>query len=362
MFLVVSFDNERAAEILSEPQGERRNFTPSYFKRQGSAGSAEASVGSVVAFEPGALQRIDKAAWEDQARTLRRRMGDNQTAVAYAVPLDLRNAVRNGGEQGTGIGENGEPSYTLTSEYTHGVALEQHIIENHANDSRYKLCEKYAPCVNARSGLGGGNVDLCVEIKPIMLDERKQAAPITEGYVGSLTATDYKGTAVYFEPTIALQGNLIGRANGNGPLGKGYKEEQSYTINTIDKGGAVCYCEQVSALTTELAHGTGSQGQVGGQLVVEKEPVCYQNTVGALCASDWRGIRNQDIGEDKAIVETETFGNSGFGKWRENDTAGQTIKSSGGDFQGSENVVVEKSYAVRRLTPLECLRACSKSF
>jgi hypothetical protein len=69
-------------------------------------------------------------------------MGDNQTAVAY--PLDLRNATRQSdGGQGAGIGEDGDAAYTVTAEYQHGVAaIEQHIIENHANDSRYKLCEK----------------------------------------------------------------------------------------------------------------------------------------------------------------------------------------------------------------------------
>jgi DNA (cytosine-5)-methyltransferase 1 len=153
--------------------------------------------------------------------------------------------------------------------------------------------------------------------------------------------------------TYALQGSLIGRSDENGPCGKGFKPEQSYTVNTVDKGGAValCYQQTVSALTTELAHNTGNQGQQGGQLVVENTPVLYQETVGSLCASDWRGIRNQDIGDDKAIVET--FGNNGFGKWNEEPA---TLKANGGDFPGSENVVVENRYAVRSLTTLECLR------
>jgi len=88
-------------------------------------------------------------------------------------------------------------------------------------------------------------------------------------------------------------------------------------VNTVDKGGAVC----------------------------------YQETVGALCASDFKGIRSQDIGENKAIVET--FGNNGYGKWN---SEVAPVKASGGDYPGGENLAVENSYAVRRLTPLECLR------
>jgi DNA (cytosine-5)-methyltransferase 1 len=116
---------------------------------------------------------------------------------------------------------------------------------------------------------------------------------------------------------IAIQGNVLGRSDANGPAGIGFREDTAYTMNTVDNGGAVC----------------------------------YQETVGALCSSDYKGIRNQDISDDKAVVET--FGNNGHGKWN---TEPATLKASGGDHPGGENMVVENRYAVRRLTPLECLR------
>jgi len=76
MFLVVDFASERAAEILSEPEGEGRDFTPGYLKGQSAAGSAAEGIGSVngdgtaMSFEPGALKRIDKKAWSEQSQTL----------------------------------------------------------------------------------------------------------------------------------------------------------------------------------------------------------------------------------------------------------------------------------------------------
>jgi hypothetical protein len=312
MYLVVDFADVRAVQILSEPEGEGRDFTPLYLKGQGSAGSAEESLGS-VSFEPGILSRLGRDALTEKARTLRSHMGDNQLCVA--APVDMRNAVRHGNDNcGVGVGEIGQPEFTVTTEQVHSV-----IISNHANDCRYTECKTHTGTVNARAGLGGGNVDLCVEVKPIVLAERKPCAPVTTDYVGALVSSDSKGSPVLVTDTYALQGSLIGRSDENGPCGKGFKPEQSYTVNTVDKGGAVA--------------------------------VCYQDTVGSLCASDWRGIRNQDIGDDKAIVET--FGNNGFGKWNEEPA---TLKANGGDFPGSENVVVENRYAVRRLTPLECLR------
>jgi len=323
MFLVVDFAGQCAAKILSEPEGERRNFTPCYFKGQGPAGSPPQGAGSVaddsaqpIGAELGAASRLGGHFWEEKAGALKAHAGDNIASV---------------------------------------------VIANHANDSRYTECTESTNTLSSRCGTGGGNVDLCVEIKPLVLADRQHAAPVTEDYVGSLCATDYKGSPVLLEEkpynicsdksnsmlspnpasgiyeaetsrtldgnggspacnqggtVIAIQGNVLNRKDCNGPSGIGFREDIGYTINTVDNGGAVCYAE----------------------------------TVGALCASDYKGIRSQDIEENKAVVET--FGNNGYGKWNDEVAA---LKSSGGDFPGGENMVVENRYAVRRLTPLECL-------
>jgi DNA (cytosine-5)-methyltransferase 1 len=132
MFLVVDFAGESAADILFEQKSERRNFTPSYSAGQDAPGNSEARAGSVTYFEPGALKRLDKKPQTEQALCLRADPGDNLGAVAYAAPLDLCNAVRNGGNQGTGVGADGEPSFTITSQCIHGVAeVKQHLVENH---------------------------------------------------------------------------------------------------------------------------------------------------------------------------------------------------------------------------------------
>ena len=45
-----------------------------------------------------------------------------------------------------------------------------------------------------------------------------------------------------------------------------------------------------------------------------------------------------------------------FGNWRKCDTAGSLRAHEGSYGGGSENIVTDKKYAVRRLTPLECER------
>jgi DNA (cytosine-5)-methyltransferase 1 len=81
---------------------------------------------------------------------------------------------------------------------------------------------------------------------------------------------------------------------------------------------------------------------------VEHHAVCYQDKVGSLCASDYKFPQNQQIDEGKVVVEN--YQHSGY---REVDKAG-TLKASGGDYSGGENLCVENRYVVRRLTPTEC--------
>jgi DNA (cytosine-5)-methyltransferase 1 len=82
-----------------------------------------------------------------------------------------------------------------------------------------------------------------------------------------------------------------------------------------------------------------------------REPVCYQDVVGTLSASDYKFPQQQQIHEDKAIVERVTFGNNSFGGWDEKPA---TLTVKGEVVPGGKNLVVENRYVVRRLTPQEC--------
>ena len=101
--------------------------------------------------------------------------------------------------------------------------------------------------------------------------------------------------------------------------------------------------------------GDGYGGNVSFTLnSVERHSVCYQDKVGALCASDYKFPQQQQIEEGKAVVERVAIENYQHSGYRESDTAG-TLKSTGGtNGGGSESVIVENRYVVRRLTPTEC--------
>ena len=172
------------------------NFTTSEKHQTLRAGTPQSTgVLQPVVFEPGAMSRIDGHDPSEVSPTLRAQMGDNQVAVFYEEPatptgnltpwpemgqpnmvyrtdtvtrtvdnnrhnilttisLDLRNATRApDSEQGVGIGEEGDPSHTLTVGATHGVFAEMGEAKSVYENQRSELRE--TDVTNALSTGGG---------------------------------------------------------------------------------------------------------------------------------------------------------------------------------------------------------------
>ena len=146
------------------------------------------------------------------------------------------------------------------SKVSHAVV---YSIENHPADSRVSIDESgKVQTLTSRMGTGGGNVPMVMEAKPV----------------------------------YCLQGNGIDRADTAGCNGKGWTEDVSYTLNTIDRP-AVCYADT------------------------------YQKTTGPLMANSHPGsYSGQDAYTDMFVVGKE-------------EPRIDTIR-----------------YIVRRLTPIECAR------
>lgn len=93
--------------------------------------------------------------------------------------------------------------------------------------------------------------------------------------------TDYSSVVVEGGPVYCLQGNGIDRADTAGCNGKGWKEDTSYTLNTIDRP-AVAYAETYQKVTGPLmanSHPGSYSGQdaYSDMLIVGREqPVCYR--------------------------------------------------------------------------------------
>ena len=121
-----------------------------------------------------------------------------------------------------------------------------------------------------------------------------------------------------------LQGNGIDRADTAGCNGKCWREDKCYTLNTIDRPA-----------------------------------VCYQKVVGSLCATDYKWVQQQQVGEGKLIVEPCPYQKA---------TGPLMANSHPGSYTGQDaytdmfvvgkekTVAVPVHYIVRRLTPTECAR------
>ena len=206
----------------------------------------------VISFQPGALKRLGRVPKEELTDTITANSGDNRMAV---------------------------------------------VIENHGQDSRYKI--RYngtSQTLVSTMGTGGNNV-------PLLLDNENTA--------------------------VCIQGSVIGRADGNGPNGNGVNENKSFTLNTVDKH-AVVYAIDRPAFNCGSAFGGGSitEDGINSTLVARgpsavAEPSSFYPQMKAESQSLRKGISNTLVN---------------------------------GTNPGYQNGIVESNYVVRRLTPSECAK------
>jgi DNA (cytosine-5)-methyltransferase 1 len=133
----------------------------------------------------------------------------------------------------------------------------------------------------------------------------------------------------------SLQGNMIGRADHNGPQGSGVNEDVSFTLNTVDRH-AVCY-----GISAYESNSMKSSNPHSGIYKADTSRTIDQNGGNPAC--------NQG-----GIAVVHTYSTQSYSEVKESEQ-GASLKASGGVYGGgSENFVVQQ--VVRRLTPLECER------
>lgn len=221
--LVADFGGQRAAEIL--------------FERTSLSGNPDESVPT----------------WKEIARLAANCPAGNDSVVGGTIPINTQIATRYipmGERTGLGIGEDGDPAYTLQANHEHGVCY-------------------------------------------------------------------------------CIAGNIIDRSETAGANGSGVKENQSYTLNTVDRP-AVAY-------KVFDARGNGD---------------------GRTCPTITGDHENSITDYTAIAVERKTFNEQSFSHYKESDKS-STLKAKAGNIgNGSECMIAEKTirWIVRRLTPVECER------
>ena len=407
IYLVADFRGKRAGKILFEREGLRGNFTQSGTQGQGTAGNAENGTGAAdgaecIAFdtynmvpiltaELGIASRDGGHCYENIAGTLRANAGDNQLSVVYSVD-------QGGGKSSCNIQEDKTPTLTCTHGGSPAVA---YAVENHPADSRVNIDDSgKVQTLTSRMGTGGGNVPLVME-KSAGFKPGQGVKAHGMGYEEECSPTllSGQGTGV----VICLQGNGIDRADTAGCNGKGWKEDTSYTLNTVDRP-AVAY-----SLDSLASNSMKSKNPHSGCRVVDKAKTLDTSTQdpsknqGGICvvqcisldrAAYNQGINAQyDIGiDDSGTAHTlvakgpgavccETFHCNteqemtppikardykdpllvcyGIGNGQADQTGLNKEKVGCLNCMHDQQAVLietEPHYIVRRLTPLECCR------
>jgi len=290
-------------------------------------------IGDPIIFEPGAMSRMKSHYYSDVlAPTLRADMGDNQPAVVQpsVYPIqDGRDIEKH--QNGLGLGEDGDPSYTLDTTGGQGIVCEGDasvIGFSHTQGLDAQPSDVHWPTLR-RNG-GGHAVAIPIDTRNALRDPDKHDAQNRQG-LGIGNDGDPSSTITgAFTPAVAIgiQGNMIGRADENGPQGKGYTDpnDPMFTLTSTDVH-AVAYDES-------LIFQPGTMIRQGGGTWDDSAPT----------------LRAESKSGDN---EPHVLQYDGYNQKLEGDGSHRSLRvgRDASDFisQGQEMVV-------RRLTPRECER------
>ncbi len=321
IYLVADLDGGSAGKILFESEGVS-GYTPQGFRSwQGTAGSAEESVGaSSLCLNDQGGQRMDVT--EDFSAMLRAASNhpplvfeNHSQDTRYKGPLSVAQTV----SSTYGMGGNNQP-FVLETPKTlkirsgcEGGGKGALVQENKSatlscnNDQTvfvpkcYGICSKDSNSMksdNPHSGFYEAETSRCLDAN------------------GDNPSCNQGGMAV-----VAVQGSMIGRAEKNGPQGSGIGEDVSFTLNTADRH-AVAFSQE--AYDKYVENDTGSSLRASGGM--------YGGGSETLVYSTSKNSYHTEAEENLANTLVAT------------------------DYKDPPTVAEEPQYIIRRLTPTECAR------
>ena len=311
IYLVLDLRGECAGEILFEREGLRGYFTEGGSPWQGTAADAENSIGaddregenadSVAYGWPLGFRPENVRVYEETATTICTGTRPGFTCgVVCCIDGDKIGKAERAGGSGLGIRQN-DKMYTLTAKDAgqHGVV---YAVDQGGGKSGANFYDNLSPTLTCTHG-----------------GEPAVAYGINGDIAGTLDASYYKGCGM----RQGVEREVVAYCVGNGQLNQITMAEQA---NTLD-----CMHDQ--------------------QAVIQP----YQSVIGALCSTDYKWVQQQQVEQDKLIVE-QHGDIAGVDCWNytEADING-SLQASGGHNINSNNVVRVR-YIVRRLTPTECAR------
>lgn len=244
-------------------------------------------------------------------------------------------------------------------------------------------------------GTGNDQTVFCLQNKvygfSANVGAKAQGIAYAEEQAPTLSASRHDATV------FCLQGNGIDRADTTGCNGKGWREDQSYTLNTVDRPAVVYNEETITSKTNasnpQIGDPCHTLGATGAGRTILVNDTCYDiqhrseavriydGTAPALTARMGTGGNNVPIcigngqgdianhltpgvcqtlncmHDPMAIMDNvqTTVTQQSYDQFAEDDKAA-TLKAKGGSYGGGSEKFSLDGTKVRRLTPLECER------
>lgn len=302
IYLVADFRGERAKEILFERKGLRGDIEESRTHGQETARCAKNSVGTAI----GGVDRYNQSFLSGLAQTLRASGGgdciptvlapvavychqgngigaDDNDRLVFSFDSLSSNSMKSSnphsGCRSVKIAKTLDTSTQDPSKNQGGIA----VIEKYVYDTRGNGDGETVPTITGDHNNRVTDYTCLAITRCYDIGEARLRTP-SEYIEKSPTITARCGTGGNNVPGVVycLQGNGIDRADTAGCNGKGWKEDTSYTLNTIDKPAVVCaqksYTEFKDESTLSTLKATGGSYGGGSENIVVKNYIVRRLT------------------------------------------------------------------------------------
>lgn len=278
IYLVADLTGQCAGEVLLEPARLLRNPPSCGAEGQRAAANAQGSAGATDQSSTYIIDNIGgQSEYGKESEVNGTLRSGARGAIAYAVenhPADSR----------VNIDESGK-CQTLTSRMGTGGGNVPMVMEQKAfcKGSRGKFhgdAETWKDGIVANTlntfdqGESRANELIVEEIPAITSSKASFFMRTEEELASTLVATDYKDPQMV---CYCLQGNGIDRADTAGCNGKGWREDQSYTLNTIDRPAVAYGLDRAS-------FNQGKNALYNFSVLPEQQPTLTAKGPGAVCA------------------------------------------------------------------------------
>lgn len=297
--------------------------------RAGNGNQQEASWGMVTAW-PGAswIPNTGECPSAGKESTLSQILQEDAPERYYLSQKACLGILRRAGKRGKKLPEVLRRALILQAGGTAGAIT----LESHPQDSRIEIAKDgIVQTLTGKMGTGGGNVPLVMEtpkaygICSMESNAIKSGNPDSGFYEAETSRTIdcrggnpgcNQGSMVILDksPAYAIQGNMIGRAEKNGPNGKGVNKDVSFTLTALDRHG--------------VAYAIGRDNVTA-----------WEEKAQTLTAEELPGSVAHMVFPDKSGTLTAKMS-----------------KGSGGPAGDECYNLMTVDYIVRRFTPLECGR------